>query len=153
MVNDLVPSWWPRSKYVDDLSVLEIIPRNSPSYLPFIVDDIHQFAINNNMRLNPVKCKVMNVDFLKFRSCVWSPVVIRDMVVECVKSFKLLGIHISEDLTWDTHCDSIIKKSSKRLYALRVRLRRLAYVSRTLSSYIALSSVLLLNMALKFILI
>ena len=37
MVNDLVSSWVPRAKYVDDLTVLEVVPRNSPSVLNFIV--------------------------------------------------------------------------------------------------------------------
>ena len=36
MVNDLVSSWVPRAKYVDDLTVLEVVLRNSPSidYFP-----------------------------------------------------------------------------------------------------------------------
>ena len=37
MVDDLVSSWVPRAKYVDDLTVLEVVPRNSPSVLNFIV--------------------------------------------------------------------------------------------------------------------
>ena len=31
MVNDLVQSWGVRIKFVDDLMVLEVAPRNSPS--------------------------------------------------------------------------------------------------------------------------
>ena len=55
MVNDLVQSWGARIKFVDDLTVLEVVPRNSPSILNVVVDDIHAFAVNNNMRLNPRK--------------------------------------------------------------------------------------------------
>ena len=40
MVNDLVSTRSKCAKYVDDLTILEIIPRNSPSYLNCIVDDI-----------------------------------------------------------------------------------------------------------------
>ena len=40
MVNDLVSTWPKRAKYVDGLTILEIIPRNSSSYLNCIVDDI-----------------------------------------------------------------------------------------------------------------
>ena len=36
-----------------------------------------------------------------------------------VKSFKLLGVYISEDLTWGVHCNYIIKKANRRLCALR----------------------------------
>ena len=63
MVNDLVQSWGVRIKFVDDLTALEVVPRNSPSLLNVIVDDIHAFAVNNNMRLNPRKCKSMAADF------------------------------------------------------------------------------------------
>ena len=64
MVNDLVKIWGARIKFVDDLTVLEVVPRNSPSLLNVVVDDIHAFAVNNNMCLNPRKCKSMTVDFL-----------------------------------------------------------------------------------------
>ena len=32
---------------------------------------------------------------------------------------KFLGVHLSEDLTWAVHCDYIVKKANRRLYALR----------------------------------
>ena len=53
MVNDLLSTWGPRAKFVDDLTALEIIPRNSPSLMSYIVSDIQRFAVNNNMKLNP----------------------------------------------------------------------------------------------------
>ena len=40
MVNDLISIWGPRIKFVDDLTALEIVPRNSPSYMDHIVSDI-----------------------------------------------------------------------------------------------------------------
>ena len=49
MVNDLVQSWGACIKFVDDLTVLEVVPRNLPSLLNVVVDDIHAFAVNNNM--------------------------------------------------------------------------------------------------------
>ena len=51
MVNDLVQSWGARIKFVDDLTVLEVVPRNFPSLLNVVVDDIYAFAVDNNMRL------------------------------------------------------------------------------------------------------
>ena len=36
-----------------------------------------------------------------------------------MSSFKLLGVILSQDLTWTAHCDYIVKKASRRLYALR----------------------------------
>ena len=70
IVNDLVQSWGTRIKFVDDLTVLEVLPRNSPSLLNVVVDDIHAFAVNNNMSLNPRKCMSMTVDFLHYNCCL-----------------------------------------------------------------------------------
>ena len=49
MVDDLVRSWGPRIKYVDDLTILEVIPRNSPSVMKHLVNDVNSFAHCNNM--------------------------------------------------------------------------------------------------------
>ena len=40
--------------------------------------------------------------------------------VECVTTYKLLGIIISNDLKWNEHIDYISKKASKHLYSLRI---------------------------------
>ena len=94
MVNDLVSSCVPRAKYVDDLTVLEVVPRNSPSMLNFIVNEIESYAISNNMRLNPLKCKELSVDFLRYNSCSWQPIAVGGAFIERVSCFKLLGVYI-----------------------------------------------------------
>jgi hypothetical protein len=40
-------------------------------------------------------------------------------VVEQVESFKILGIHITKDLTWSTHTCTLMKKTWQRLFPLR----------------------------------
>ena len=45
VVNDLVQSWGVRIKFVDDLTVVEVVPCNSPSLLNVVVDDVHAFAV------------------------------------------------------------------------------------------------------------
>ncbi|XP_048590485.1 uncharacterized protein LOC116620085 [Nematostella vectensis] len=119
MVNDLVGTWPPRAKFVDDLTVLEVVPRNSPSLLGHIVNDIQAYALKNNMRLNPSKCKEMSVSFLNYDSCSWQPMAVGGNTIDRVQSFKLLGVLISCDLTWVAHCDFIIKKANKRLRVLK----------------------------------
>jgi hypothetical protein len=47
MTNSLLPNWHLCTKFVDDTSALEIIPRNSISLLNFAVSDIHEF--NNGL--------------------------------------------------------------------------------------------------------
>ena len=48
------------------------------------------------------------------------PIVLGNNTVECVTTYKLLGIIISNDLKWHEHIDYISKKASKRLYSLRI---------------------------------
>ena len=68
MVNELVNNWSLRAKFVDDLTIMKVIPRNSP-IMHHIVSDVQEFASNNNMQPNPVKCKEMRVNFLHYNSC------------------------------------------------------------------------------------
>ena len=124
MVNDLVSSWSPRAKFVDDLTVVEIVPRNSPSILNFIVQDINQYAVSNNMTLNPSKCKEMSVDFLQYYSCVLRPIVAGNAIVERVASFRLLGVYISRNLIWGTHVQKEYKSVHCQLFCLEYRTRK-----------------------------
>ncbi|KAI3370880.1 hypothetical protein L3Q82_007140 [Scortum barcoo] len=55
---------------------------------------------------------------------------IRDSEVECVSSFKFLGIHICDDLTWTLNITQLVKKAHQRLYFLR-RLRKFGMSQRT----------------------
>ena len=52
-----------RSKYVDDTTAIEIIPRNS-SILDLVVREIHDYCIEHKMKLNPEKCKEMCINFM-----------------------------------------------------------------------------------------
>ena len=119
MTNDLLPPWGPRAKFVDDLSIVEIIPRNSPFILQSLVSDIQSFAVANNMCLNLSKFKEMSVDFLQYNSYVSQSIATGGYVIERVKSFKLLGVYVSDDLSWNAHVDYVLKKANRRLYALR----------------------------------
>ncbi len=47
------------------------------------------------------------------------PLTITDSTVAAVESFRFLGTTISQDLKWDNHIDSIVKKAQQRLYFLR----------------------------------
>ena len=47
------------------------------------------------------------------------PLTVGGSVIERVVTYKLLGVYISEDLSWNVHIEHIVKKANKRLYALR----------------------------------
>ncbi len=48
-----------------------------------------------------------------------SPLTIMNSTVMTVESFRFLSTTISQDLKWDTHIVSIVKKAQQRLYFLR----------------------------------
>ena len=47
------------------------------------------------------------------------PLTIGGSVIESVATYKLLGVYISEDLSWNVQIEHIVKKANKCLYALR----------------------------------
>ena len=62
----------------------------------------------------------MVVDFLKYKPTVLSPLCIAGSQIERVSVYKLLGVKITNDLTWNEHCEYIYSKANKRLFGLRV---------------------------------
>ena len=64
----------------------------------------------------------------------YHPVVIDGYAVERVDSFKYLGVHISEDLSWSCHTTALVKKARQRLYHLR-RLRYFKLPAKVLRNF------------------
>ena len=81
---------------------------------------MHSYANFRGMKLNPKKCKDMIIDFLQYKPSNPNPLRIGPMELEQVQSYKLLGVYVSNNLTWDVHCNYIVKKANKRLYAIRI---------------------------------
>jgi hypothetical protein len=54
---------------------------------------------NNSLSLNMIKTKEMIVEYRKRRT-EHAPILIDRAVVEQVESFKFLGVHITNKLTW-----------------------------------------------------
>ena len=124
MINDLElqnqnMSHW---KYVDDVTISENLIKGEPSNLQSAIDKIQQWADVNDMKINGKKCKEMTISFLRDKPNT-SPLRIDGQQIDCVQSFKVLGIIITNQLKWSENTDAIVKKASKRLHILRV-LRR-----------------------------
>jgi hypothetical protein len=71
------------------------------------------------MKLNASKTKEMRVNFSS-SSPSYPPIVINNQTVSIVTHAKLLGVTISNDLKWNLYVNTVCKKASKRLYALRL---------------------------------
>ena len=77
---------------------------------------------DNNLSLNVIKTKVMIMDCRK-RRAEHTPILINGAVVEQVESFKFLGVHINNELSWFKHTKTVVKRAQQHLFPLR-RLKR-----------------------------
>ena len=61
----------------------------------------------------------MIINFVQYSPFPPVPHTVGGSVIERVVTYKLLGVYISDDLSWNVHIEHIVKKANKRLYALR----------------------------------
>ena len=109
-------------KFADDTTVVGLVHNNDESNYRDEVSQLTTWCGNNNLLLNVEKTKEIIVDFRRAHT-QHSPLSINGTAVERVKSTKFLGVHITEDLSWNTNTTALVKKAQQRLYFLR-RLRR-----------------------------
>ena len=102
-----------------------------------VADDVYHFSTSHKMKLNPAKCKEMIINFMAYPNYSVRPICIGDSVVECVKCYKLLGVYIDNDLKWYSHIDYIVKKSSKKLYYLRLLRRSVVEPENIVNAYLS----------------
>ena len=106
-------------KYVDNATVTEFVPRLSPSYLNFTVLEIYPFASSRGIVLNSKKCKEMRISFLQYCPFPPAPLLVGSSLIEKVFCYKLLEVHLLDNLTWNEHVTHILTKGSKQLYVIR----------------------------------
>ena len=133
-----------RFKFVDDLSILEVvnlltvgitsynlkqhIPSDIPVHNQYIPPDnlesqiwlekINNWTEQQKMMINEKKTKTMifnYTDNFQFTTRLQ----VKNKNVEVLKSTKLLGTILSDDLTWDLNTRSIVKKANARMELLR----------------------------------
>ena len=133
-----------RFKFVDDLSILEIVnlstvgiisfnikhqvPSDINSHNQFIpaenlqsqgwLDNIDAWTENQKMMINTKKTKTMIFNFTKnFQFS--TRLKIKNENIEVINSTKLLGTILSDDLKWDLNTDTLVKKANARMQLLR----------------------------------
>ncbi|KAI3373987.1 hypothetical protein L3Q82_022554, partial [Scortum barcoo] len=119
--------------FADDTAVVGRIANNDESDYRQEVEHLEGWCRQNNLCINVKKTKEMIVDFRRGRHLP-SPLYIGGTAVEVVSSFRYLGVHISDDLTWSKNTSCLIRKAHQCLYFLR-RLRRAGLGSSVLTSF------------------
>ena len=90
-------------KFYNDTTVVGLITDNDETAYREEVRDL--WCQDNNLSLNVIKAKEMIVDYRKRRT-EHTLILIDGAVVEQVDSFKFLGVHITNKLTWSKHTNS-----------------------------------------------
>ena len=83
-------------------AVVGLITDHDESAYKDEVRDLAVWCQDNNLSLNIIKTKELIVDYMRNRG-EHAPILINRAVVERVKNFKFLGVHITKDLTWSTY--------------------------------------------------
>ena len=133
-----------RFRFVDDLSVLEIInlltvgltsynlkhhiPSDLPQHNQFIpaenlqsqewLNQINQWTKNQKMKVNETKTKNIIFNFTK-KYQFTTRLTLNDENIEVLKSTKLLGTIISDDLQWNLNTENLVRKANSRMELLR----------------------------------
>ena len=105
-------------KFADDTTVIGLIRDNDESAYREEVQHLAEWCTDNNLALNTKKTKELIVDFRK-KGGTHTPIHIKGTEAERVASFKFLGVHISEDLSWTLNTSTLVKKAHQRLFFLR----------------------------------
>ncbi|KAK1787416.1 hypothetical protein P4O66_002894 [Electrophorus voltai] len=106
-------------KFADDTVVMGLISDNNEKTYLEKIKHLENWCQENNLLLNVSKTKELIVDCSKKQERHYQPVGISGTTVERVDSFRYFGVHISQDLSWSHHTNSLAKKACQRLYHLR----------------------------------
>ncbi len=105
-------------KFADVTTVIGLITDNDETAYREEVSTLTKWCQENHLSLNIDKTKELVVDYRR-QSREHTPITIDKTPVERVSSFKFLGVHITEDLTWSAHTDAVLKKAHQCLFFLR----------------------------------
>ncbi|KAI5613979.1 gastrula zinc finger protein XlCGF28.1-like [Silurus asotus] len=117
-----------------DTVVVGLISNNDEMAYLQEVKNLQRWCQENNLLLNVSKTKELIVDFSTKQERSYQPLNICGTPVERVDSFRYLGVHITKDLSWSCHINTLVKKARQRLYHLR-RLRDFKLPSQVLKTF------------------
>ena len=121
MINDL-KTGVPTFKYVDDTTIYSITNDTKNSSAQEAMDTIMSWSNANNMKINAKKTKEMLIFFSKVPPEVEN-IIVNGEKLERAECVTLLGLRISNKLTWEIHVNYIVKRGQQRLFCLTM-LRR-----------------------------
>jgi hypothetical protein len=123
-------------KFVDDVTMSEIIIYHNDaincSHAQEAADQIADWSRFNYVNINVRKTKEMLLGPVKKNP---PPLIeLGSIKVDRVSSFRLLGVNIMDNLSWDDHVSAVCSKAGKRLHLLKL-LRRSSVTANDLLQF------------------
>lgn len=107
-------------KYVDDMTLFQMYnDTEQTNVMQSELDRLKQWSDDNLMRLNPSKCHFMITNFQRVPP-VPPTFRIGNTSITQSNCIKLLGIHVQDNLKWDSQVDAMCKSFQRKLYFLRL---------------------------------
>eukprot|EP00061_Rhincodon_typus_P010219 g34340.t1 len=95
-------------KFANDTTIVGQISNNDETEYRNKIDSLVAWCKDNNLSLNVSKMKKLVIEF-RYRSGGHVPVCINGPEVEVVRSFKFLGVYITNDLSSSTRINATIR--------------------------------------------
>ncbi len=105
-------------KFADDTTLIGLIQDGDESAYRQEVKELAVWCVHNNLELNTVKTVEMIMDFRRNPPAL-TLLTIMNSIVTAVESFRFVATSISQDMKWENHFESIVKKAQQRLFFLR----------------------------------
>ena len=119
-------------KFTDDVTLTEAINESDVSHMQLAADQLAEWSRQNFMNINAKKTKEMLLgSILKDPPAA---ITFDTGAVDRVTSFKLLGVTVMNNPSWEEHAYAICTKASKRLHFLKL-LKRSSMSSNDLLLY------------------
>ena len=102
-------------KYADDTLIVGNIVNDDSTRYRNVIDVCVDWCTDNKLVLNETKTKELIFDFRRIKA-PQEDIVIKNVPVEIVHSFKYLGCIIDDKLTFQQHADYVLKKACQRRF-------------------------------------
>ena len=120
-------------KFSDDTAIVGCVSEGNDLEYKEVIANFVDWCGQNHLRINASKTKELVIDFRR-KAATHPPVNIQGLDIETVDSYRYLGVHLNNKLTWTTNTDALYKKGQSRLYLLR-RLRSFGVCRATLKTF------------------
>ena len=100
--------------YADDIMFYRII-RSATDYhaLQMDINSLCRWTDRNLLTFNANKCKYMLISRKKQQTLPSSPITIKGASLECVSSYKYLGVWLTSTLSWSLQVTEVCKKARR----------------------------------------